>query len=92
MEITPIDTKETRRQTGDQSWPRNAEGLIGKKISGHALNLKGIIQRGMACNDIEEANRICDAIITTAEQVEHLEQAPFEIGRASGRERVFRAG
>lgn len=80
LEIIPDDT---RRQTGNQAWPRNAQGIIGSKIAGQALALKGLIQRDMASRTIEEANRLCDAIITTAEQVETLEHAPL-IGGANG--------
>ncbi|MBC17116.1 MAG: hypothetical protein CL942_08695 [Desulfovibrio sp.] len=84
MKLTPIqDMNDTRRQTQNQAWPWNAQGLIGSKIAGQALALKGLIQRDMASRTIEEANRICDAIITTAEQVENLEHAPL-IGGTHG--------
>ena len=74
MKITPVFDKDNRRQTGNASWPMNAEGVLGKDIASSAIALKGIIQRGMAAESVEEANRLCDAIIANAESVDGLEQ------------------
>jgi hypothetical protein len=87
MEITPITGSDTRRQTGNQAWPLNADGNIGRRIARLALDLKGLLQRDMASRTVTDANRLCDDIIAEAERVEGLETvAAFggELGGAHG--------
>lgn len=59
----------------EKKWPLNAEGVIGSKMANYAIELKGLVQRDMASRTIEEANRLCDAIISEAERVEEMENA-----------------
>lgn len=73
-------SRETRRQTGNRPWPDTPKGVISGKIVRKALDLKGLIQRGMDSRTIEEANRVCDALIFDAETVAMLENAPLTGG------------
>lgn len=80
MKMEILESKETRRQTGNNPWPTTPTGYVSGKIVGKALELKALIQRGMDCRNIEEANRVCDALIHDAETVAMLEQAPLTGG------------
>ncbi len=71
MELKPVETGP------ENKWPLNAEGVISSKLIGQALLMKGLIQRDMPITSIDDANRICDAMIATAKQVEALEHAPL---------------
>ena len=81
IEILPggKGNNETKRTTGNQGWTAPS-GYISGKIVHKTLALKSLIQRDMSVEFIDQANRICDALLADADTVACLETAPLEGG------------
>lgn len=62
----------TGRKTGNGPW-RAPDGPVSRKVTGAALELKALIQRGMSAEDMEQATRLCNAILRESERVAELE-------------------
>jgi hypothetical protein len=76
---------ETSRKTGNGPW-RTPGGPISRNITNAALELKALNQRGMSAEDMEQATRLCNAIIHESERVAELEtSAPVVLLCATAR-------
>ncbi|MBI9081731.1 MAG: hypothetical protein JEY79_18570 [Pseudodesulfovibrio sp.] len=66
--------KETARRTRNIGWTV-PNGPISKDVFQTVTELKSLIQRNMGSRTIEEANRLCDSILSNAEHIAGLENA-----------------
>ncbi|MDD3310984.1 hypothetical protein [Pseudodesulfovibrio sp.] len=87
MELIPETSgTDTRRQTGNQSWPAPAPEPAPQssgKIQRAILDLKGLLQRDMPAHCIERANALCNIILAEVDAVRGLETTAI-IGGSNG--------